>query len=240
MADIFSDDIIEDVTPNELNLADLVGEGRKYSDPDQLAKAYANIERHARTLEAENATMRAKTDAEEARQRSQTNPDDNREQLRSDDSRGLAPKESVTPGKEDFRSQIREEVQALNEQERGQSNLNAAATKLSDILGSPAKASEAIRRRADELGVSVEWLKDSASRSPNAFYATMGIDNVGSSDRRTPAPSSDVRLDDRGATKNFAYYDKFRTEDKVAYFSAAMQREMQASAKQLGDDFYKR
>jgi hypothetical protein len=44
-----------------------------------------------------------------------------------------------------------------------------------EVYGDSAKANEAVTRRAGELGVSVDWLRDSASRSPNAFFATMGI-----------------------------------------------------------------
>jgi hypothetical protein len=44
--DVFSDDNSEPSV--EVGLEDLVGEGRKYKTPDELAKAYAHAESHAR------------------------------------------------------------------------------------------------------------------------------------------------------------------------------------------------
>ena len=238
MADIFSDN------PNpgdtiELGLNDLVGEGRKYSTPDDLAKAYANVETFAEQLKRENAELRAFKDAQEANNQNQKTPEGSgQEPPKKDDNPNPAPN-SQAPSADDFRSQIREEVSALNAQERAARNLDTAAHKLAELLGGEAKATEAIRKRAQELDVSVDWLRDTAARSPEAFYSAMGVTaQVGT--RQTPGYSPEVRVNESGNVKNFEFFDKIRKEDPKLYYSAATQREMLIQAKHQGADFYKR
>jgi hypothetical protein len=237
MADIFGENNEENKVP--LGLNDLVGEGKKYSDPDQLANAYANVESFAEQLKRENAELRAFKDAEEARSKNQQPPVDNgAEPVPGGDNRQEPPK-TPSQGDNDFRSQIREEVKALNEQERGLANLDTAAKRLIEIEGSEAKANEAIRRRASELGVTVDWMKETAMRSPQAFYTSMGI-AAGERSTSTPAPNPDVKFRDNGNLRNFEFFDKMRKENPKLYFDRSTQAEMMAEARRQGADFYKR
>lgn len=233
MADVFNDDN----TNNEVDvtLEDLVGDGRKYSEPNQLAKAYANSETFIEQLKRENAELRAAQDAAAIRNNQKQQPPANEPDPNADKQQ-VPPKQA--PSDDDFRSQIRDTVKRLNEEERGLANLDTAAAKLVELHGSEAKANEALKNRARELDVSVDWLKETAMRSPQAFYNTMGLAAPGN--RQTPAPSSDVRLNDSGNVRNFEYYDKIRKENKNLYWSREMQLEMQNAAKQAGPDFYKR
>lgn len=236
MADIFSADPVE----IDLTFNDVVGEGKKYSDPDQLAKAYANIERHARQLEAENAEARAKLDTLQATNNNSNNSQPPRQDPpRQDDNPNPAP--NPTPREDvDLRSQIQNEIKAVTAEERARNNIETTAQKMVDLYGSPAAANEAVRKRANELGISVDRLRDSAAESPSLFFASMGVPATGT-DRSTPAPQSDYV--DRGAQgnrQNFEYFDKLRKDNPKLYFSAATQKEMMAQARIQGADFYKR
>lgn len=241
--DVFNAEPPTNDAPMDLTLNDLVGEGRKYKDPDELAKAYANAEAHLRRLEADNADTRAKLDQIEAAKNTTNNP-----QQTGQEQPPKADQQPTTPNQEapkpsgqdvDFRSKIREEVAALNEQERAKANTEAAALRMISAYGDAAKANEAVQRRAQELGVSVDWLRDSASRSPEAFYATMGMTNNHSSS--TPASEPGVRRDTQGTNvKNFEHFDRIRKEDPKRYFSVETQRDMLNQARAMGSDFYKR
>lgn len=236
MADIFSADPVE----IDLSFNDVVGEDKKYKDPDALAKAYANIERHARTLEAENARIRAERDASDA---TKNNPPSNdaprQEPPVVNDQQPPAPNPTPNPGV-DLRSQIQEEMRAISAEDRARNNIESVAQRMASTFGSDVAANEAIRKRAHELDMTVDDLRDAAAKSPKAFYATMGI-TEGGSDRSTPAPRNDfVSRDSAGAQKNFEYFDNIRKNDSKLYFSAATQREMMQQAKALGADFYKR
>ncbi len=236
MANIFSADPVE----IDLSFNDVVGEDKKYKDPDALAKAYANIERHARTLEAENAAVRAERDAIQAMQ---GNPNSNdaprQEQPKPNDPPAPTPNPTPNPGV-DLRSQIQEEMRVISAEDRARNNIESVAEQMAQTYGSPAAANEAIRKRAQELGMSVEDLRDTAAKAPKAFFATMGTPEAGTS-RSTPAPHNDfVSRDSNGSQRNFEYFDNIRKNDSKLYFSAATQREMMQQAKAQGADFYKR
>lgn len=238
--DIFSSDNVG--TPVDLTLNDLVGEGKKYKDPDELARAYAHIESHTKTVESENAEIRARLDSIEATNHNPNNPnpDGQGEPRKDDNPPANPPKAPDDKGKDvDFRSQIRDEVRALNEEERAVANIETAAARMVEVYGDSEKANQAVINRAKELGVSVEWLKDSASRSPSAFYASMGIQSGHSSS--TPASGQGVRPPSDGSNlRNFEHYDKIRKENPKLYFTAALQTEMMREARTQGSDFYKR
>lgn len=244
--EVFSADPVE--SPTELSLEDLVGEEKKYKTPDELAKAYANIEKHARQLEAENAQFRVKVDQFET-QLTNREPNSNPnptggEQPNADDHRRETPQADTPKSGEkvDYRSQIRDEIRALNEEERAALNMETAAAKMIEVYGNPAEANKAVQKRAQELGVSVEWLRDSASRSPQAFYATMGINTSGGGAPSTPSSGGGVRLENRGNgnVRNFEYYERIRKENPKQYFTPAVQQEMLRQAREMGGDFYKR
>lgn len=237
---VFSADPVEPQV--ELTLEDLVGEGKKYKDPNELAKAYANIESHARTLEAENAQFRTRVDQIEATTNTASPQPNGQEQPPKDDQLSKTPKNDApnSGGQVDYRSQIRDEIKALNAEERAVQNMELAAARMVEVYGNPQKANEAIRAKAQELGVSVEWLQDSASRSPQAFYATMGLSGNTQS-QNTPAPTPGVRLENQNSgVRNFEHYERIRREDPKRYFTPAVQQEMLRQARTMGDDFYKR
>lgn len=240
-----ADENVFSATPVEQNTAftieDLVGEDKKYQHPNDVAKAYVHIEGHAKTLENENASLRARLDALEAANKQPTPPMNDQDGPKGGDNPPRNPGDlNPRVDENDFRSRIRDEVKALNESERAAHNVDTAARKMAEVYGDAQKANEAVRKRAQELGVTIDWLKETAARSPAAFFTTMGITDGGS--RSTPAPRNEVNLDRdaSGRKKNFDYYDQIRKDNPKLYFSATMQREMQSQAKAQGSEFYTR
>lgn len=243
MADVFSEDHNDQGGTVDITFNDLVGEGRKYNDPDALAKSYAHVESFAETLKRENAELREKLDREQAN----TNNQNNNSQNGQEPLPGQKPNDSEAPnknssnsGNDDYRSQIREEVRALNEEERAKANIDLSIARLVEVTGSEDAAAQSIRKKAQELGVTVDWLKDAASRSPNAFFTTMGINPGSQQNRSTPNPINEFRPNVDSNVKGFEYFDKLRKDDPKTYFSAANQAEMMREAKRQGADFYKR
>lgn len=224
---IFDDN--QDGNSDDVTLDVLVGEGRKYSDPNALAKAYINAEDFIETLKAENAQLRAKELAPNNPNADPGSP--------GGDNPGITPPVNGNPKEVDWRATIREELKTLTEEERSQTNLKAASNKMLEIYGTQEEANKAITRRANELGVSVEWMKDSASKSPAAFFATMEVARQQS--RSTPSSSGEIRIDtSRGSERNFKYYEDLRKSNRSKYFSVEVQQEMLAQAKTLGSKFY--
>lgn len=239
MADIFGSEPIQpSEDDNEITVETLVGEGRKYRDPNELAKAYSHadaaIERLKAQLAEKETEARVLRDLNEARQHGKP-----AEEPREED-RQKQPDLTPAPKSEDISELVRNELSKADQERRRSDNINKAAETMNRRFGSPAKAQEAIRARAAELGVSFEWLRDAAAGSPTAFFATMGISETPSSSS-TPSYSPEVtrRDNDLGrGQKNFRYFEDLRKSSPKAYFSPAVQAEMFAARRELGDKFY--
>lgn len=239
MSDVFN----ADQAP-VLTLDTFVGEDKKYKTPDELAKAYAHADDHIQELRRDLAEARAAKDLAERTKNQQ--PPENREPAPAHQPQQEAPKPN---GDEDWRSKIRETVLELSQEDRSKRNVELAQDQIVAHYGSVEKAAEAVRNRANELGVSAEWLRDSAARSPKAFYASMGLNpDQERRDFQTPAPRNDGRPNERplginsDGNKTYEYYEQMRkskdSKVQAEYRSVATQSEMQKQAKLLGDAFY--
>ena len=232
MADIFGDQPLN----NDVTVDTLVGDGKKYNDVDNLAKAYVNAESHLEDLKRDNAMLRAQNDAKEL---NLNKPDGNLEQRQPDPAPVDTPKPQLND--KDLRTIVSEELQNITQSQRFEKNVQDTAERLITEFGSSTKAQEAVQEKARELGVSPEWLRDAAARSPSAFYATMGLAGQQTpGNRETPAPKNELRVtpNSNGSKQNYAYFQNLKKENKSAYYSANVQAEMQKQARELGDAFY--
>jgi hypothetical protein len=234
MPDIFGDQPIND----DVTVDILVGEGKKYTDVNNLAKGYVNAENFIEELKRELALERAQKDANTL-----NNTDGSNQQQTPTPPTSATPSEPVKPqSPEDLRTLISEEVANLAQSKRFEENIESTASRMVEVYGSPAKAQEALAAKAKELGVNVEWLRDAAARSPSAFYATMGIPSTPQTptSTETPAPRSDVRVSPvmNGGEKNYNYFQELRRTNKSQYYSTETQAEMHRLAREKGDAFY--
>ena len=241
MPNPFDADTIQPDDNNEVTvtLEDLVGEGRKYKDPNELAKAYNHADAYINSLKAKDAEKEAELkvlrDLVNARSDKTSNPNDQQQQQpRQEPPVVDAPQ---TP-QVDLNELVRKELDSARAEERRAANVNKAAEVASAHFGNAAKAQEAIRRRAEELGVGVEWLQNSAAQSPNAFFATMGI-NPAARPTNTPGYNPDVNVNGgRGSKRNMSYYENIRKQDVKLYNSAEIRKQMMEDARELGSEFF--
>jgi hypothetical protein len=229
---IFSADLITDV-----NVETLVGDGKKYKSIDDLAKAYSHLDNFAEELKRDNAQLRAKEDAKNLL------PDGSKEQQNDQPKTPANPAETPKPqlNDKDLRSLVSEVVKDAAQSQRFENNVEETARKMVEVYGSTAKAQEMILQKSKELGVTPDWLRDAAARSPSAFYATMGINpSATQTNRETPNSRGEVRLDPVNKTgqKSYSYFQELRRTNKADYYSAGTQAEMQRLARELGDAFY--
>ena len=116
-----------------------------------------------------------------------------------------------------------------------QTNLQFVDKELEGSFGTEAKAQ--IERKATELGMSVDRLRDIAAESPNAFFAL-----IGENKRPTePMVSGSVRTEgvsmQPSTERNFGYYQKLRRDNRNLYYSAKTQQQMFEDKSRLGDKF---
>jgi len=100
-----------------------------------------------------------------------------------------------------------------------------------DKFGTLAKATEATLAKAAELGLSVDFLKDTAAKSPTAFLKVMGVDTTQQANNGVGVSKTDIntqgfKIQGTVEVGTKAYYDKLRKEKPSEYFSATIQQQI--------------
>lgn len=251
MTNVFNEDPLDNTPPVTDPLLDaLVGEGKKYKTVADLAKAYDNVNGFAETLKAEKREALAKADAAEARAlatqqllEARLRQPDQSENNRGPDHTPQRLDTIVPVDDEELESRIEKIAQKREDTQRATTNLNTVANKLEELYGDTTKANEAVKAKAAELGVSVEWLRSSAASSPAAFYNVMGITNAPPQNKASNAPRNDVNtlvLGNQNSVKPGTYqaYEELRKTDPKRYYNPKTQAEMHKHAAEMGDSFY--
>lgn len=245
MSDVFASQTPA-IDPAKDYLPDLVGEGKKYATPADLARAVLHKDLFINKLEDETKELRGELNT---RMKMEEFVDKmsslekpalvtNQEQDRS---QSVEPPQVATVKPED----VSKTVDAiLAERERvGQEkrNLLDVQARLTEHFGD--RASQVVDDKASKLGLGKEFLKNLAATQPKAFYAILGLDTPPrqaenpASGLRSQVNSDAFRPDVRGE-KTQTYYDKLRQTDKAKYFSQEVQVEMHKQAVKLGADFF--
>lgn len=243
------DNILTNVETPASHLESLVGEGKKYKDVEELAKAYANADKHIKTMEEDNGTLRNEFESfREFATKQLSAPRKEDQGLEPLSERQPEPKPArAAPevNEVDLDAKIANALSENDEKRRLKENADLAQEAMVRQFGSKEEAIKAVQKKAEELGVSAQWLANTAFQSPKAFFASMGIDpNTLPKSTSTPANASDVspsRLADahpgvKPGTES--YYRELRRKDPRLYFSAKIQNEMMENAHKLGPDFY--
>jgi len=233
-------------------LAKYVGEGKKYKDVEELAKAYDNANNFIPTLKSDMDALKEFTleqlklraDANNRQPNPDPDPNDETNKERQPAPNQAPPKEGEE--KVDLDERIRQLMEERDETRKLSDNAKYAEEVMISNFGSKEAAVEAVRQKAAELDVSPQWLADTAFRSPKAFLTTMGITET--KPRSTNTPNSESNINPRMVEQSFggpkpntyAWYDNIRKTDPKRYNSVQFQQQLMADAMRLGNDFFKR
>jgi len=238
-------------TPSDSFLEKYVGEGKKYKDVEELAKAYDNANAFIPTLKADMEALKEFTLEQLASRANASNPNQPDPPLNPNERDGSHPNPAnPAPPKEreevDLNERIKQALEERDTEKRLKENAKITEEAMLKHYGSKEAAVEAIRVKAEELNVSPQWLADSAFQSPKAFFGVMGISEETPRSTSTPNASSDVNprtIEQKfGGPKpnTYAWYDNIRRTDPKRYRSPELQQALMADAMRLGNDFFKR
>lgn len=221
-------------------LEDLMGEGKKYRDPDAVAKAIHEKDAFIAQLEKE---------AEDARTelRARLTLEELSEKFVSKNPQPIQPPQVTTPEKADrdvaqpvdIAKLVADELAKTKSVEKTNANMDKAKAGLKDRFGGD--YATALKGIAETLAVGTSFLDSIAAQSPEAFFNL--IDSVKPRDDRRPVSPPTSGLDpNRGApvsgVKNNKYYQNLRKTDPQAYFSKHVQAELYRNAMDMGSKFY--
>lgn len=216
-----------------VSAADLVGEGKKFKTVDDLAKGKAEADAFIEQLKKEQADLRKELSVKVDTEATLT-------ELRNE-MKALKESKSVIPSKENTTSALSEnDLKALvsktiteSEANRSQTqNIVTANNQLVKHYGTTEKAQEALRNKAQELGLSIDELKGIAARSPTALLKMVLPEGVkqpeGGSFQSGSLNSDALPHQQSGEPKEGTkeYFDMLRTKDKKRYWSAEVQNQI--------------
>lgn len=235
-------DIFTEPTPTP-SLEDFMGEGKKYSDGNAVAKALtekdafiARLLEEKRQLEADHRAamnMKAFQDRLDAIEAAQVE-------------RGVpTPPPTATPAPPAQPGLDEETVQRLIEQREVQNqrtrNLMEVKEKLTGLFGEDYPTR--VKARAKELNLGMEQLNELAAKTPQAFYAMLGLDKAPTS-VDNPAPPA-TRQNSAAAFvpgtggKGNSYYQNLRKTKPAEYWSPRVQMEEYNELRRQGPEkFY--
>jgi hypothetical protein len=228
---------------------ELVGEGKKFKDPEALARSKAEADQFIARL------LQEKRELEESLAK-RNNEDDFLDKLKAVTRPQSEPDQDTKPDAGTREAAVDPQaIEALVEKKltekqaaaERKANLEKVFSKLEETYGANFKAR--VQAQARELGVGTDFLTDVAARTPDAFYRLMGLDQPQRpTDAFAPPPRSTAGTgSSQVGQKNYQYYQQQRREKGDHwYFSIATQREIWEQAKAQGGNpdehtgFYKR
>lgn len=227
-------------------LVELVGEGKRYKTPQDLAKAAVEKDRFIDHLtKNELAPLREELKKRmtieefmtkmEASRTTQTpsNVDTNPREPVSTNTDTLTPEQL---------ERILDQKMAQRDASRvAENNRSAVRQKLKEVYGEqfPAK----LRQEAAKLGIGEAFLDEVATKSPEAFYQLLGLNSTRTPVRDIAPPQSERTTFTPAATgRDYKFYQDLRTKMGSGAFFADMkvQNQMFQDLKAQGEaDFYK-
>ncbi len=241
--------IFDEKNISEITAEDLVGEGKKFRTMDDMARGKAESDRviadRNRELQELRDELNKRLTAEELLEKFNTV---NRNTPTPSNQSITPPAAPAAPGAvltdEDLAERVKNVINQTNTEQTKLANQRAVSEKLIEIYGDDDKASAAVRLKAQELGVSLEFLQSVAAQSPKAFYAQVGITD--SAPRATPSTHGDVNTAAFAANRpgeakpsSIKYWEAQRKERGNAwYFSPEVQTALMKEAFANPEGFY--
>jgi hypothetical protein len=194
-------------------VADLVGEGKKYRSVEDALKSVPHAQKHIETLEQENA--RIKSELEKRR-----TAEELLEEIRNGISQPAAGTPAPTFDPNTIESTV-EQLLARKEAKRSaDSNISQVVSKFQEVFGDKEKAEQEYIKIAAEAGLSVQMLNNLAATSPAAVLKLAGIGTA----KQQPVgkPSSTVN------TESFSQGNTQQLSSKVPAVGSTTKDLMQA------------
>jgi len=234
----------EQATPVQESFLDKLvqAKGENWRDPETLAKGKLEADGYIKNLEDQLANMREDMKKQDyqseiltqlqnkATETSAVNPE-----VPNDNTSVNTQNTTGAVNEEDLKSLVEKTLNQRELQAKVQTNLELVDKELEGSFGTEAKAQ--IEKKATELGMSIDRLREIAAESPNAFFALIGenkrpVDPMVSGSVRTEGVSMQPSTE-----RNFDYYQKLRRENRNLYYSAKTQQQMFEDKARLGDKF---
>jgi hypothetical protein len=248
MDDLFNqneDQIQIDETKNYLE--DLVGDGKKFKTPEELARGKFESDSYIKILEKRldmsrqdleslrNEYNAGKSLKELLDQMNDKQPTTSREQTQN-------PNEVQPPAykPEELESLVSSKIEQHEQSKKERENYNQVQAKLLERFGNSYK--DALKSQALTLGLSDDEVNSMARKNPNLFMKTFDLNEPKKTEPFSAPPTSMRRSDSFAPTsekRNWNYYMEMYRKDPKSWYEPKISVQMHNDAIALGEDFYK-
>ena len=216
--------------------------GENWKDPEVLAKGKLEADGYIKNLEDQLGQMREDLKKQEYQaqildhlQNKATESTAVKPEVSNNNDSTTEGNTKPTLSEEDLKSLVE---QTLNQREIDSTvsnNLKLVDEELEKSYGTEAQAK--IQEKAQELGMSMERIKEIAAESPNAFFALIGEPKKTFS----PMVQGSVRTEgvnmQASAERDWSYYQKLRRENRNLYYTPKIQQQLMEDKSRLGSKF---
>lgn len=237
--------VVTTVQPVTSALATLVGDGKKFSSPEDLAKGKLESDAFITKLTTENRELRGMVGDLDKRLGVAEARVSILDRFEAPSSTGNQPGPANTqqPVTQTEKSLSEDDVEKLIERRENKSvqarNEREVDTVLLKQLGANAPAF--LLQKAQDLGMEPGTLRQLAATSPRAFFNMIGIDPTQSPTGTVYNKGTSVGPSNKPAeTRNYAWYETKKAELGVKKFAmnTKIQSEMHKDMQNLGDAFF--
>lgn len=242
MDDIFTEVPKSEVTidPNKNYLEDLVGEGKKFKTPEELAKGKIHADTYISQLQKrlDDAERELKTRMTLEQFMDKMATPQSREQTEQP---VIRPDTGNTSPDAQSIETLLEQALARREAVKAQETNQARVTRVLQEQFGP-DATRAVNHTADNLGMSVKDLQALAMNNPAAFFRLMGVDESSARQTFTPqVPQTQVNQQFNQPARDASahgrrFYDELKRKDPVKYASQETTVAMYKDMMRLGKE----
>lgn len=218
-------------------LDQLVGEGKKFKSPAELAKGKAESDRYIELQKSEVARLKQELAARESVEALIT-------KMKSVSQTPTEPNISSTPGADQNvldDSSLEARLLSILEKRDATRLTETNVQKVTRILDEQFGADVPIvlTHKAKELGMTGKQLQQIAETSPEAFLKLIDA-NVPHTPMAGAAPRSDVNTtaNQTSGLRNAAFYEKMKRENPKQYFDSKTTVQQLKDARELGDKYF--
>lgn len=228
--------------PNKNFLEELVGEGKKFKTPEDLARGKAEADSYIKILERKSDELRTDylklQDEYSSRAKLQDLVEELKKQQLTSSNTTQANEDRTQPELDlnKIEGLVSSKIQQYETSKRQAENFELVRNKIKERFGS--NYQDTLKQHMESLDLSEEDLNDMARNRPKFLLRTLGLDQpVVKEPFQSPVRSSQKFVPSGAEKRTWSYYQKLKKENPKLYNDPKTNVQMQKDYIELGDAF---
>lgn len=245
MTDLFTNENKTD--PNKNYLEELVGEGKKFKSPEDLARGKYESDNYITILQQrfdelrEDHTRLRDENAAKARMEEILTKLDTKIQDRdtTDDANDKKPDagNSLQFDPKQIEDLVTSKLTEREVQRKQEENFNQVRDKLREQYGE--NYASVLEDQINEMGLTKDFFNDLARNHPSVLFKTLGLDQTAQKQSYSPPPRNAMTFKPSAPKKRtYSYYQNLRKENPKIYFDRQTAIQMHNDAQEQGEAFF--